>query len=144
MKLSRQKELADRFPSMLVLMREESESAPRIQTPVGWNSLVEAMLEQLAQSSENEGSPALVIAQLKEKMAGLCVYFQEPGPDAFQQGIVALARALSYRTCDVCGAPGAVNKVTRHWLGVRCEAHRVAELPPGPARPSVFKLSQTP
>lgn len=59
------------------------------------------------------------VEQVKEKFGGLRIYYR-PHDDVFDQ-IVSTAESDSYRTCDVCGAPG--NQRGRSWITTRCDAH---------------------
>lgn len=58
--------------------------------------------------------------QVKEKYGGLRLYFS--GGDDYVEGLVSMAEAISYYTCEVCGNKGEANK--GGWIRVRCEAHR--------------------
>jgi hypothetical protein len=133
-----QQHLVANFPSMLGDFDRRPPESVGLETPAGWDCLVEVMLAQLLWCTEQAGSPALVVRQLKAKMGCLSVEFEGPDPDGRQIGVIDMARAISRRTCDVCGSPGTTNWVRRGWLAVRCEAHWVAEatratfrLPPG-------------
>ncbi len=64
--------------------------------------------------------PQLVADQVKEKFAGLRFYHH--GGDDFCDGVVAMAEAMSMRTCEECGAPGTVGG--RGWIKTLCETHR--------------------
>lgn len=58
--------------------------------------------------------------QVKEKYGGLRLYFS--GGDDYVEGLVSMAEAMSYKTCEICGNKGEANK--GGWINVRCEAHR--------------------
>jgi hypothetical protein len=58
--------------------------------------------------------------QIKEKFAGLRVY--DSGHDEYISGAIAMAETLSYRTCELCGAPGQVCSAGV-WLRTLCTAH---------------------
>lgn len=58
--------------------------------------------------------------QIKEKYAGLRVY--DNGHDEYIAGAIAMAETLSYRTCELCGAPGRVCSAGI-WLRTLCPAH---------------------
>ena len=62
----------------------------------------------------------VVAIQVKEKFGGLRFYFS--GGDDFIDGVVALAESMSYRTCEVCGAPGTSN--SEGYIQTLCETHR--------------------
>jgi hypothetical protein len=58
--------------------------------------------------------------QVKEKYGGLRVYFS--GGDEYIEGLVSMAEAISYNTCEVCGNKGEANK--GGWISVLCDKHR--------------------
>ena len=62
----------------------------------------------------------VVATQVKEKFGGLRFYFS--GGDDYIDGVVALAESMSYRTCEVCGAPGTSN--SEGYIQTLCETHR--------------------
>ena len=61
----------------------------------------------------------VVAAQVKEKFGGLRFYVD--GGDDWVYGAITMAESISYRTCEVCGAPG----VTRGtgWIRTTCDQH---------------------
>ena len=61
----------------------------------------------------------VVAAQVKEKFGGLRFYVD--GGDDWVYGAISMAESMSYRTCEVCGAPG----VTRGegWIRATCDQH---------------------
>lgn len=58
--------------------------------------------------------------QIKEKFGGLRIYFS--GGDDYIRGLVNMAEAISYNTCEICGNKGQANK--NGWITVLCDAHR--------------------
>lgn len=58
--------------------------------------------------------------QIKEKFGGLRVYFS--GGDEYVRGLISLAEAWSYKTCENCGERGTPNK--KGWIIVLCEGCR--------------------
>ena len=58
--------------------------------------------------------------QVKEKYGGLRMYFS--GGDEYIEGLVSMAEAISYRTCEICGNKGECNK--SGWLTTLCPTHR--------------------
>ena len=56
--------------------------------------------------------------QVKEKFGGLCFYIYGDD-DEFINGAIDLAENLSYKTCEICGAPGATND--SGWRKTRCD-----------------------
>jgi len=62
--------------------------------------------------------PTLV--QVKEKFGSLRFYYD--GGDAETQNYVSFAEALTYHTCEICGAPGKARN--DGWVKVLCDAHQ--------------------
>lgn len=64
--------------------------------------------------------PQVVASQVKEKFGGLRFYYN--GGDEQIYGMASIAESMSYRTCELCGAPGRAN---RHgWITTLCDTHR--------------------
>lgn len=61
----------------------------------------------------------VVASQVKEKFGGLRFYYT--GGDDYISGLEHMAESMSYRTCEVCGAPGTSTKGS--WIRVLCEEH---------------------
>jgi len=66
-----------------------------------------------------EECPQVVAVQIKEKFGGLRFYYN--GGDSTVKGIVAMAEAMSYRTCEVCGNVG--EQRGGGWIRVLCDEH---------------------
>jgi hypothetical protein len=62
----------------------------------------------------------VVATQVKEKFGGLRFYYS--GGDDYIDGVVAMAESMSYRTCEVCGAPGT--STSGGWIRTLCEEHK--------------------
>ena len=62
----------------------------------------------------------VVAIQVKEKFGGLRFYYN--GGDEYIDGVVAMAESMSYRTCEVCGAPGTLSG--DRWVRTLCEEHK--------------------
>jgi hypothetical protein len=58
--------------------------------------------------------------QVKEKYGGLRMYFS--GGDEYVEGLVSMAEAISYKTCEVCGNKGESNK--SGWISTLCDVCR--------------------
>lgn len=67
-----------------------------------------------------ESIEQVVAIQVKEKFGGLRFYYS--GGDNYIDGVVAMAESLSYRTCEVCGAPGTSTE--GGWIRTLCEEHK--------------------
>lgn len=81
-----------------------------IQHHINWRNKGAAPEDQITQ---------LVAEQVKEKFGGLRFYTM--GGDEYTSGIVALAEALSARTCEQCGSPGKLRG--RGWIYTACDEH---------------------
>lgn len=87
----------------------------------GWNQLVFDLDEKLA-----EIDPDYTIAQAKEKFGGLRFYVDRtrcrrnnPEDEEFF-ALIRQAEILSERTCEICGAPGALRSDKR-WIQTLCD-----------------------
>jgi RNA polymerase subunit RPABC4/transcription elongation factor Spt4 len=65
-----------------------------------------------------EACEQVVALQIKEKFGTLRFYHS--GGDAFVEGVLEMAEAMSARTCEVCGAPGSLLE-GHGWYRVRCK-----------------------
>ena len=61
----------------------------------------------------------VVAAQVKEKFGGLRFYVD--GGDDWVYGAISMAESMSYRTCEVCGAPGKTRGTG--WIRTTCDEH---------------------
>lgn len=68
-----------------------------------------------------EACPQVIALQIKEKFSGLRFYYQ--GGDETVRGMVELAEAMSYVTCEECGSPGRSSN--DGWIRVLCDTHKV-------------------
>lgn len=59
----------------------------------------------------------VIFQQIKEKFGGLRVYYG--GGDDYVDGLVSMAEAWSYKTCEVCGERGKPNK--SGWIVTLCD-----------------------
>lgn len=59
----------------------------------------------------------VVAVQVKEKFGGLRFYYS--GGDEYVDGLVAMAEALSYVTCEQCGKVGKPNEIG--WIVTLCD-----------------------
>lgn len=67
-----------------------------------------------------ESIEQVVAIQVKEKFGGLRFYYM--GGDDYIRGLEAMAESMSYRTCEVCGAPGS--STSEGWIRTLCEEHK--------------------
>ena len=61
----------------------------------------------------------VVVKQVKEKYGTLRFYYE--GGDDYVAGLVAMAEAMSGRTCEKCGAPGRNEPRRGRWWSTLCE-----------------------
>ncbi len=92
----------------------------------GWRELVETAVGRVADAVAAAPAGSLRIVQIKEKFAGLRLYWQSAGlSDGIKNAVeeaVALAEARSICTCEVCGQPGRLFK-RGGWMLTRCDGH---------------------
>lgn len=88
----------------------------------GWHSLIDVLCEEVQRETDQQGALQVVATQVKEKYGGLRFYVGAATDR--QMAMIDLAEALSYRTCEECGAPGALVSNEGGWLATRCDAHR--------------------
>jgi len=92
-----------------------------------WNSLVRIChlpLRWICYGSMYEQGPKIqqvVAAQVKEKFGGLRFYYE--GGDDVVKGMVCMAEAMAYRTCEDCGVMNeVVNQNSDGWIKTTCPA----------------------
>lgn len=79
-----------------------------------WTAFVERKKRKISKPV-----PQVVAVQVKEKFGGLRFYYS--GGDDTIRGAVRMAEAMSYDTCEVCGAPGKPTK--SGWVRTLCVEH---------------------
>ena len=67
------------------------------------------------------GMSHITASQVKEKFGGLRFYTN--GYTDEISGMISMAESMSYRTCEVCGAPGRSNSYG--WISTLCDTHRL-------------------
>ena len=117
----------------------------------GWETLVDVLCEALRARIDATGEPQLAALEVKEKFGELRFYFRRLGPvdeplsprrvtvrehayattisstdESAAEGLIDLARRLSLRTCDVCGAPGRQRQNRDGFVATRCVGHTKA------------------
>lgn len=80
-----------------------------------WTAIVERKEREIPEPVEQ-----VVAIQVKEKFGGLRFYYM--GGDEYIRGLENMAESMSYRTCEVCGAPGTSTE--GGWIRVLCEEHK--------------------
>ena len=83
----------------------------------GWFTLIDVMSELLVKHD-----PAIFAVQIKEKLGGLC--FDHSATDDYSSGVQMAAEILSKYVCDVCGAPGILDR-SGNWWATRCASHAI-------------------
>lgn len=84
----------------------------------GWLSLIRVFCV-FAKSSK---SADIQFSQIKEKFGGLRLYYYGGKDDPRIEAAAWMAEALSYCTCESCGAPGKPNQ--GGWISTLCDACR--------------------
>lgn len=91
----------------------------------GWYDLIDTLCGWLQFNTDKNGhlpkyASQVVAVQVKEKFGGLRFYVE--GASEVQYAAISFAEAMSYKICDVCGAPGKPS--TGGWISTRCDEHR--------------------
>lgn len=118
-----QAQLFERYPLIFQergLPMAETAMCWGIATGNGWHHLIDALCAQLQRQTDEGGAPQIVATQVKEKFGTLRFHTREA--DDRQLAVIDLARELSQRICEVCGAPGTLRPVAG-LQATRCSAH---------------------
>lgn len=122
-------ELVVKFPDLFVgrtYPLTQSLMAFGCECDDGWFNIIFAMCDAIQRHVREGGwkfEQAYAFVQIKEKFAGLRVY--DFGRDDFIDGVISVAETLSYNTCEICGAPGAVCVANGgYWLKTLCPQHK--------------------
>lgn len=90
-----------------------------IQTPIcrsfigeGWLPIVRDILAELRAIDKN-----LDVAQVKQKLGGLCIYLEHSSPQ--MERLIQSAADQCARTCEACGEPGQSSN-RRGWISILC------------------------
>jgi hypothetical protein len=143
--MSWQKELYDKYPKLF-----RQKDLPATDTCMcwgiccggGWKDIIEEACEAITKLNNEYSQFTVEFTQVKEKFAGLRLYYQVKSPTIDYVGtnaalahqlaekvfeIVNLAEEKSYRTCEVCGAPGKESGTS--WIQTLCDEHAPKNLP---------------
>ena len=130
-----QKTLYEKYPSLFSNVGKspmESCMAFGIDCGDGWYDIISNICFLIAQHERNiKGNNEYRISQnkepveyypvkfdqVKEKFGGLRVYFS--GGDDYVEGLVSMAEAWSYKTCERCGEKGKPNQ--KGWIMTLCD-----------------------
>jgi len=100
-----------------------------IATGDGWYNILDSLCNQIQNHLEHnlreDQDPTTInveATQVKEKYGGLRFYYD--GGDEFIEGLVWMAEAISYRTCEECGSLGTPSNVG--WIHTLCPPCRDA------------------
>ena len=84
----------------------------------GWKDLVNELHQKVL-----EIDPDVKVVQVKEKFGGLRYYYESDLSRRKEiDALVNVYESKSYRTCEVCGAPGELRN-DRLWLHTLCDEH---------------------
>ena len=131
----RDKELCERFPQIF----KDRSGDPRatlmcfgFECGDGWFNIIDALCRNINahvnhkrhqhrdmsddQFAEEHG---VVAVQVKEKWGGLRFYVN--GSDDYVRGLIDMAEAISFRTCETCGDAGMPRK--GGWVRTLCDKH---------------------
>ena len=127
MEIELQNNLFDKYPSLFSNKDKtimQSCMSWGLECGPGWYSIIESVCGLIQQHEENKKDDSTYFPvkfdQVKEKYGGLRIYFS--GGDEYVEGIINMAEAVSYNTCEVCGNSGRPNEAG--WISTRCEEHR--------------------
>jgi hypothetical protein len=133
-----QSDLIARHPALFTITENGQTSTPGWPTVGdGWRELVETAVGRIADAVASAPAGSLRIVQIKEKFAGLRLYWQSAGlSDEIKNAVeeaIYLAEARSACTCEQCGEPGRLYK-SGGWFLTACDEHargEVVEVRPG-------------
>ena len=122
-----QSDLIARHPALFNLTEHGRTSTPGWPTcGDGWRDLVETAVGRIAKAVAAAPAGSLRIVQVKEKFAGLRLYWHGAGlSDEIKSAVeeaVALAEARSACTCEVCGVEGRLYN-RGGWFATACPDH---------------------
>ena len=111
--------LLKKFPELCV------HTSAGMQIGIGWVPLMIELCEALELLKTERPGLSVEFVQVKEKFGGLRCYYntQSASPDTLNiiNSIVKVAEEKAWRTCEVCGEPGTINRTG--WLQVTCPQH---------------------
>jgi len=118
-----QEQLYERYPLIFqecTLPDTETAMCWGIATGNGWFHLIDGLCAALQHDTDNDHAPQAIATQVKEKFGTLRFHIRSANER--QSAMSLLARELSERICDVCGAPGTLVSGERLWA-TRCTTH---------------------
>ena len=127
MKQELQDELYAKYPDIFCqrhLPMTQSCMCWGIDTGDGWYQIIDELCAKIQEhvTTLKKRYPKLNIeaTQVKEKMGGLRFYLNYS--DDYIDNLIEEATKKSYKTCDVCGAPGHCASYRRWWMTL-CKEH---------------------
>lgn len=88
-----------------------------IECGPGWRTIIEQCCEEIGRRQQHTGRDDFAFTQIKEKFGSLRLYHY--GGDEYIEGVIAMAEAMSSKTCESCGKPGETN--SGGWLSTLCD-----------------------
>jgi hypothetical protein len=129
----RDKELCERYPQIF----RDRDGDPKVtlmcfgfECSDGWFEIIDALCAHIQQHmnhhrakkhmtvEEFDERVQVRAVQVKEKFGGLRFYVDNS--DEYVRGLISMAEALSYRTCEVCGALGKPR--SGGWVRTLCDS----------------------
>jgi hypothetical protein len=105
--------LCQRYPKIFA-------DCQRTRCREGWFDLIDVLCERLQSRTDRNGAPQVVVTEVKEKWGELS--FSVKGSNDEQDGMIAMAEAMSARICESCGKPGKLMVNEDDFL-TRCVEH---------------------
>lgn len=115
MKQELSQKLRDEYPKIFATFRG-------FECGDGWFDIIKLlcyMIQSRIDFNSHLNFDQVVALQVKEKFGSLRFYVH--GADAYVDGLISYAEALSGKTCDMCGKPGKSSG--DGWIAVRCGEH---------------------
>ena len=84
----------------------------------GWFNLIYKLSQDITKVN-----PECEASQVKQKFGGLRFYTDKANDKAYR--LIEEAEEKSYKTCELCGAPGTLND--SGWIQCRCKKHEKAK-----------------
>jgi len=84
----------------------------------GWFTIIDTLMGLIQNHIKWNKDMKINLTQVKEKYGGLCFYYQGGGDEIY--GMVRMAEAMSYRTCEFCGTNKNIGHTTG-WIFTICK-----------------------
>jgi len=84
----------------------------------GWYQILENLCSDIQKHLQANPEVTMEFSQIKEKYGGLRIYID--GGDDHIDGLIDMAEAISYKTCEECGSEqGSIRN--RGWMKTLCD-----------------------